>query len=61
MNCIAVYSSTPRRASLRLSRAGGLLIEQKAVVKAARGKWLEWLKENIEFSHDTASNYVKLL
>lgn len=33
---------------------------KKAAVKAAGGKWLEWLKENVEFSDDTACNYMRL-
>lgn len=39
-------------------RIGELLTEQKAQLK--HGEWLPWVRENIEFSQQTASNYVRL-
>lgn len=39
-------------------RIGELLAEARAQLR--HGRWLPWLAANIEFSHDTARNYVRL-
>jgi hypothetical protein len=36
--------------SRKLSKLAGFWPEQNAAIKAATGKWLKWLKENVEFA-----------
>jgi len=37
---------------------GKLLTEQKAAIK--HGEWLKWMKDNLPFSQQTVSNYMRL-
>ena len=39
-------------------RCGELLIEQKKAV--GHGKFGQWVKDHLKFSHDTANDYMKL-
>jgi hypothetical protein len=40
----------------RAARIGELLTEQKSAL--GHGKWLAWLRANVQFSRQTADNFI---